>query len=357
MWTDEAAYLTRAHRSKRGVYRPEQLRRLLAPKSIAIVGASSRPGAFGATTLSNLHGYSGNVYLVNPRYDRIFEHRCYPRLSEIPEVPDCVVICVPRNRVEAIVVECAEFGVGGAVVYASGFAETGIAERIEEQSRLAAIARESSMRIVGPNVVGFANFSSQVSCTFVSIPTIAQSQCSIGVVSQSGAVGFSAIQAASHGVSFSHFLASGNSCDVDVADYISYLADESSCRAIVCMLEGISAPERLIEAGDIAWARDKPVIVFKLGTGKAGAAAALSHTGTLAGSDSTYRAAFDRCGMILAEEHEAVVEMAAFFAKARAPRGHGVAVVTNSGGLGVMLADKAEVHRVPLLPPSVPFRK
>ena len=158
-------------------------------------------------------------------------------------------------------------------------------------------------------------------------------------------------QAVVRGVSFSHVLTSGNSCDVDMADYISYLADDPSCAAIACVFEGMAEPERMLIAAERAWQRDKPLIVFKMATGEQGAAAAMSHTGSLAGSQAAYRAVFRRAGAILVEDYEALCETAAFFAKARPPKARGVAVVAASGGAAIMAADRAEQFGVPLPQP------
>jgi acetate---CoA ligase (ADP-forming) len=158
------------------------------------------------------------------------------------------------------------------------------------------------------------------------------------------------------GVSFSHVLTSGNSCDVDMADYISYLADDPSCAAIACVFEGMAEPERMLIAAERAWQRDKPLIVFKMATGEQGAAAAMSHTGSLAGSHAAYRAVFQRAGAILVEDFEALAETAAFFAKAKPPKARGVAVVAASGGAAIMAADRAEQFGVPLPQPSESVR-
>jgi acyl-CoA synthetase (NDP forming) len=172
------------------------------------------------------------------------------------------------------------------------------------------------------------------------------------MVSQSGALGMALAQAVVRGVSFSHVLTSGNSCDVDMADYISYLADDPSCAAIACVFEGMAEPERMLIAAERAWQRDKPLIVFKMATGEQGAAAAMSHTGSLAGSQAAYRAVFRRAGAILVDDYEALCETAAFFAKAPPPKARGVAVVAASGGASIMAADRAEQFDVPLPQPS-----
>lgn len=339
------------------VYQHADLTRLLHPASIAVVGASTRAGSFGERVLVNLQHYGGRVYPVNARYERIGELRCYPSVAAIPEVPDCAVVAAPREAVEQIVLECAAAGVGGVIVFASGYAETGKDDRVAQQHRLAAIAREANMRIVGPNTIGLVNAPLDMRVTFMDItPIPPPRRHAIGMVSQSGALGMALAQAVVRGVSFSHVLTSGNSCDVDMADYISYLADDPSCAAIACVFEGMAEPERMLVAAERAWQRDKPLIVFKMAVGEQGAAAAMSHTGSLAGSQAAYRAVFRRAGAILVDDYEALCETAAFFAKARAPKAPGVAVVAASGGAAIMAADRAEQFGVSLPQPSGPVR-
>ncbi len=339
------------------VYQHADLTRLLHPASIAVVGASTRAGSFGERVLVNLQHYGGRVYPVNARYERIGELRCYPDIASLPEVPDCAVVAAPREAVEQIVLECASAGVGGVIVFASGYAETGKQDRVAQQHRLAAIARDSNMRIVGPNTIGLVNAPLDMRVTFMDItPIPPPRRHAIGMVSQSGALGMALAQAVVRGVSFSHVLTSGNSCDVDMADYISYLADDPSCAAIACVFEGMAEPERMLIAAERAWQRDKPLIVFKMAVGEQGAVAAMSHTGSLAGSQAAYRAVFRRAGAILVDDYEALCETAAFFAKARAPKAHGAAVVAASGGAAIMAADRAEQFGVPLPQPSEPVR-
>ncbi len=341
------------HAKRTTVYRHTDLTRLLHPASVAVIGASTRAGSFGERVVVNLQHYGGRVYPVNARYERIGEQRCYPNVAALPEVPDCAVVTAPREAVEEIVEECAAAGVGGTIVFASGYAETGKADRIAQQQRLAAIARDSGMRIVGPNCIGVVNAPLDMRVTFMDItPIPAPRRQSIGMVSQSGALGMALAQAVVRGVSFSHVLTSGNSCDVDMADYISYLADDPSCAAIACVFEGMAEPERMLIAAERAWQRDKPLIVFKMATGEQGAAAAMSHTGSLAGSQAAYRAVFRRAGAILVDDYEALCETAAFFAKARPPKARGVAVVAASGGAAIMAADRAEQFDVPLPQPA-----
>ncbi len=342
----------------RSVFRHAQMSRTLAPKSIAVLGASNRAGAFGERAVVNLKQFGGNVYPVNPRYDRVQDLQCYPNVAALPEVPDCAVICAAREAVEEIVVQCADAGVGGAIIFASGYSEVGLPDRIAQQQRLTDIARESGMRIVGPNCIGICNTELDCIITFMTLtPPPKAGTRNIGLISQSGALGFSLAQAAARGVTFSHVFTSGNSCDIDMSDFVSYLADDPTCGTICCLFEGSANPGRLLEAADIAWAANKPLIVYKIARGEQGAAAAMSHTGSLAGTHDTYRAAFKRHGIVLVDHYEELIDTAVFFAKAGEPSGPGVAVLTTSGGAGIMAADCAEDHGVPLPQPTPEMKK
>ena len=334
-----------------------ELERLLHPASIAVIGASPRPGAFGAAVLRNLGDYRGRVYPVNARYQKIGELVCYPNIGAVPERVDCALIATAREAVEPIVRECVAAGAGGAIVFASGYAETGRPERVAEQVRLAAVARETGLALLGPNTVGMVNSLVGAAITFMDItPVPAPAPRAIGLVSQSGALGMALAQAVTRGVSFSHVLTSGNSCDIDMADCVAYLVDDPACTVIACLFEGMSEPERLLAAAELAWQADKPLVVYKMATGEEGAAAALSHTGSLAGSYAAYRAALRRAGVILVEDYESLIPTASFFAKAPKPSAPGVAIVAASGGAAIMAADRAQQHGVPLPQPNAQVR-
>ncbi len=342
----------------RSVYRHAELDRVLNPKSIAIVGASPKVGSFGNRVLGNLAGFDGDIYLVNSKYAQLGERRCFPSIASLPVVPDCVAVTVPRESAEDIVREAAYVGAGGVILYASGYAETQLPARVEEQQRLCDIARESGLKILGPNCLGIANYLRRARISFSEYPAPREMRgISVGIASQSGALSQSLAQAIECGSSVSHAFSAGNQADVDVADLVAYLADEPACQAIACAFEGMTYPQRLLEAAQIAWRNGKPLLVNKIATGTLGAAAAISHTGSLAGSDMAYRAAFERGGAIVIEEFEGLMEAAAFFAKAPPPKARGIAVIATSGGAAIMAADKAELHGVSLPQPSEDVRR
>jgi acyl-CoA synthetase (NDP forming) len=342
----------------RPLYRHAELNRVLNPEHVCIVGASPKTGSFGDRVLSNLAGFGGNIYLVNSKYDAIGDRRCYPSMAALPEIPDCVAVVAPRDAVEDIVREAAHLCVGGVILYASGYAETRLPERIELQRRLEGIGLDSGLKILGPNCLGIANYLRRARISFSDYPAPRDLHGkSIGIASQSGALSQALAQALECGVSISHAFSAGNQADVDVADLVAYLADEPSCHAIACVFEGMAHPQRLLAAAQIAWRNGKPLLIHKTATGTMGAEAAISHTGSLAGSDSAYRAAFERGGAIVVEEFEGLMEAAEFFAKAPPPRARGIAVLAASGGAAIMAADKAEAHGISLPQPQQAVRR
>ena len=335
------------------VHSHADLKRLLDPGSIAVVGASTRAGSFGERVLHNLRHYGGRYYPVNARYQTIGDLTCYPNVRDLPEVVDCAVITAAREAVEEIVLDCVKMGIGGAIIFASGYSETGKEDRIKQQERLAAISRETGLRIVGPNCIGVVNATLDSRITFMDITPIPKpNNHAVGIISQSGALGMALAQGVVRGLSVSHVLTSGNSCDVDMADYVNYLVEDPTCASIACVFEGSSTPERLLLAADNAWKADKPLTIFKMATGEQGAQAAMSHTGSLAGSHESYRSAFRKYGAVVVDDYEALMETAAFFGKAPPPKAKGAAVVAASGGAAIMAADRAEQHGVPMPQPS-----
>jgi acetate---CoA ligase (ADP-forming) len=347
--TDRTAHGT-VHRP---IYTRAQLDRLIAPKSIAIVGASPRAGSFGLRTLENLEHFRGAIWPVNAKYPKIGERACYPSLASLPGKPDLVVLVVPREGVAAALTEAAAAGAGGVVVYASGYGEMAREEGAAAQRRLADIARAAHMPVLGPNCMGLVNHQLGMGVSF--IPEYSKMPRTLGpiaFVSQSGALGYCLAQAAERGAGYRYFFSVGNSSDVDVADLIGAMAEDPEVRAIACLFEGIPEARRLLEAGERARSAGKPVIVYKLGVSEDGAAAARSHTGSLAGSAGAFRALFERAGFVPVDNYEALVEYARFFAAAGRPLARGVAVVSGSGGAGIISADMAARHGVPMPQPT-----
>jgi acyl-CoA synthetase (NDP forming) len=324
----------------------------MAPKSIAIVGASPRAGSFGLRTLENLANYKGAVWPVNAKYPKIGAYECFASLAALPGKPDLVALVVPREGVETALGEAAAAGAGGVVVYASGYGEMARDEGAAAQRRLSGIARAARMPMLGPNCMGLVNHELGVGVSFIpEYSSMPRRVGPIAFVSQSGALGYCLAQAAERGLGYRYFFSVGNSCDVDVADLIGAMAEDPGVRAIACLFEGVPDARRLLEAGARAKEAGKPVIVYKLGESEDGAAAARSHTGSMAGSAAAFRALFDRAGFAVVDNYEALVEYAKFFAAAGKPLAKGVAVVSGSGGAGIISADMAARHGVPMPQP------
>ncbi len=334
----------------RALYHRDELHRLIDPKVVAIVGASETRGSFGERTLSNMSAFVGKVYAINPKYQSLLGRPCVPSLVDMPESPDCVVLCVARPMVEGMIESAAAVKAGGVIVYASGFAETSKPDRVEAQQRLVQLAHRTGIRIVGPNCVGLANTRSAAGMNFMpDYASMGHRRGPIGIVSQSGALGYTVLQGMQRGVGFSHYLAAGNSCDVDVCDFISYLAEDDDTKSIICLLEGVKDGGRFLAAARKARDAGKALIVYKTGNSETSSKAAMSHTGTMVGSVVAYRTAMEEAGAIAVDNLEATLETAAFMAKAKRPtRGRGVGILSTSGGAAVICADKAEVHGIAL---------
>jgi acetyltransferase len=336
--------------SKRSLYSANDLTRLINPNVVAVVGASETRGSFGERTLSNMSAFTGKVFAINPKYQNLLGRPCVPSLADLPESPDCVVLCVARPMVEGMIEAAAAVKAGGIIVYASGFAETAKPDRIEAQQRVVELARRTGVRVVGPNCVGLANTRSGAGLNFMpDYAGMGHRRGPIGIVSQSGALGYTVLQGMERGIGFSHYLAAGNSCDVDVSDFISYLAEDDDTKAIVCLLEGVKDGGRFLSAARKARDSGKALIVYKTGNSETSGKAAMSHTGTMVGSVVAYQTAFEEAGAIAVDDLETVLETASFFAKTKAPtNGRGVGILSTSGGAAVICADKAEAHGVPL---------
>jgi acetate---CoA ligase (ADP-forming) len=324
---------------------PAALRRVLSPRSVALVGVSGDPASFGARSTTNLRDFAGPVWTVNPKYagQELHGRPCYGSIADLPDAPDCVLLALPRTGILPAVRAAAERGAGGAIIYASGYGETGLPDRVAEEETLRETARSSSLPLVGVNCLGIVDHTIRAGVTFMpEYPRLTAPPGGVAVTSQSGALGYALMQAAERGFSLCHMATAGNATDLDVCDLAAYQLSMPECRSVALAVEGLRDARRLFLLGDAARAAGKAVVVLKLGRGEAGAAAAVSHTGSLAGSAAAWSAAFRRAGMAEVEDFDALLETAGLFAKALKPKARGVAIVTPSGGAGIMAADHAE---------------
>lgn len=328
---------------------------LLNPRSIAVVGASPKPGSFGGAVLRNLRRhFQGRVFPVNPQHAQIEGERCYAALAQLPETPDCLGIALPAAAVPAVLRDAAAAGIRHAIVFSSGFADLGTEEGRTHQAALATLARELGIRLLGPNCTGVVNVHSGAACNILpSIVDLPMRRGDVAVIGQSGALGYVVLQAMHRGVGFSKLISTGNSADIDLAELIDYLVDDDQTRAIALLFESIPDGDRLVRALEKALRVGKPVVVYKIGSTGSGRKAALSHSGMLAGDSAAYDAVFYRTGAIQVHAFEALLETAVFFARhgRQAPSAPGIGILSGSGGSVVMAADKADQYALPLPDP------
>ncbi|GAK00565.1 acetate--CoA ligase family protein [Geomicrobium sp. JCM 19055] len=325
---------------------------LFNPSSIAIIGATPDAKRIGGRPLAYLqkHDYQGSIYPINPNYDQIAGLKCYSGIAEVGETIELAVISLPRDLVLDEFKKCAENGVQSVIIFSAGFAEVDDeGRRIQEE--MTAIAKKHNVRVLGPNCLGMFNVNKGVYATFsIIIGDQTPLKGKIGFVSQSGAFGSHVFTLAKQKqIGFSHFIATGNESDVDVADCIAYLAQDKSTKVIACYIEGAKDGNKLIHAFKLAADNNKPVVVLKVGTTNVGKQAALSHTGSLVGSDDVYNAIFEQFGVYRASTIEEFIGVAYACTELPIPKGDRVAVFTVSGGVGIMLADQLSEQSLSVL--------
>lgn len=331
---------------REGAAQDQSLRALFAPRSVAVIGAGRKPGGIGHEVLSNLvnGGFTGTVFAVNPSATMINTIKAYPSIADIPAPVDLVVIAVPAAQVAAVLAECGRAGVHGAVILSSGFGESG-AEGLALQHRLVTIAREHSMRLIGPNCLGIANTSphSQLNATFADLTL---TPGSLALAAQSGAVGLAVLdQAGRAGLGISEFVSLGNKADVSGNDLLLHWWHEPRTRVIGLYLESFGNPRKF---GRIARqvGRTKPILVVKGGRSVGGRRAGASHTAAAATSDTAVDALFAQSGLLRMDTVEELIQTARVLADLPLPRGRRLAVVGNAGGAGVLAADAAELRGI-----------
>lgn len=321
------------------------LSRLFDPQGIAIVGASATPGKIGAmpVTLLLQHGYGGRIIPINPRADTIAGLPALPGLDALDGQVDLAILAVPAAHAAQALERARPGQVGAAVVFTSGFSETGT-DGAARQERLCAIARERGIRLLGPNCLGFMNVRRNVYATFSPAPANGVvAPGGIGMVSQSGAFGaYAYSMARERGLGLSHWISTGNEADIDVADCIEWLARDTDTRVIMAYMEGCRDGAKLRRALAAARDADKPVVVTKIGRTQAGAQAAASHTAALAGDDAVYDALFRQYGALRARTIEEFFNLGyALDTWKRPPQGRRLGIFTISGGVGALMADEA----------------
>ena len=319
------------------------LDKLLAPASVAVIGASDRPASVGATVWRNLRAgtFSGPVWPVNPAHSRLDGQEVFASVSHLPQAPDLAVICTPPYTVPGLIEELGRLGTRAAIVMTAGLD----AER--KQACLDA-ARPHLLRLLGPNCLGLLSPHLGLNASFAHTDALPGD---VAFVSQSGALVTAVLDwAKSRRIGFSHMVSLGERCDVDFGDLLDHLASDEHTRSILLYIESIEAPRKFMSAARAA-ARNKPVIVVKAGRAGGGVAAAASHTGAMAGSDVVFDAAIRRAGMLRVDTLQELFIAAETLARFRGAEGlldRGLTVMTNGGGAGVMAADFAALAGLPL---------
>ncbi len=307
------------------------------PGAIAVIGASPREGSIGCTLLTNLKkdGFPGPIYPINPKHEEILGLKAYPSIAAVGSPVDLALIAVPIREVPAVMRECGEAGVKGAIIISAGGKEVGEeGARIEEEIR--SEAQRSGIRYLGPNCMGILSPINNLNASFAAHSA---EPGSLALLSQSGAICSAILDlAAGEKIGFSHFVSVGSMADLDFADMIDYLGNDPHARSIIIYMENMTRHHKFMSAARSV-SRVKPIIVIKSGRSEAAAKAAASHTGSLAGRDDAYNAAFRRAGIIRVDTISQLFSCAQALGKMQRPTGNKLAIVTNAGGPGVMAVD------------------
>ncbi|NVM20810.1 MAG: acetate--CoA ligase family protein [Desulfobacterales bacterium] len=325
------------------------LEHFFSPSSVAVVGASQKPGKIGHDILNNIlrYGYSGAVYPINPNAREILGHKAYHNLASVHYDIDLAVIAVPPAGVMDVVEQCGKKKIDSAVIITAGFKEIGPeGTRLEEE--LSMRARDLGVRIVGPNCLGIVDTASSLNASFAAgMPLPGH----IGFFSQSGAMCVAILDwALGENVGFSRFVSLGNKMDISETEMMLSMAQDENTRVILGYLESIEDGQHFMKAAREV-TKTKPVIIIKSGTTSSGAKAASSHTGALVGSNHAFCAAFEQSGVIRAESTQELFSYAMAFANQPLPKGPGLAIITNSGGPGILAADacdRSSLHLIPI---------
>ncbi len=320
----------------------EVLNGLLRPTSIAVIGASNTEGKIGYTVVENLRdsGYQGEVYPINPKYDEVQGLKAYPSVLDVPGEVDAATVIVPAKFVPGIAEECGKKGVKGLIIIASGFSEVG---REDLEKEVVRIAHEYGMRVLGPNIVGILSNSDNCNASFAPFLPLPGKAA---LVSQSGAL-LIAMDASTYirRVGFDKMISIGNMSDVNFADTVEWLEHDENTGCISLYIEGLQDGRTFMTN---ARAAEKPIVALKSGTSTHGAAAAASHTGSLAGSGKIYEAAFEQAGVVRAFNLNNLFDRTLALSLQPPMRGDNLLIITNGGGVGVLATDSAERYGIPL---------
>ncbi|MCI4592432.1 acetate--CoA ligase family protein [Sphingobium sp. BYY-5] len=321
------------------------LDRLLRPRSVAIVGASDKPGALGASVLANLlrQGFGGAIHLVNPKRTEIGGRPCVASVDDLPDAVDVAVLAIPRAGVLDAVRGLARRGVGAAVIFSAGFAEDG-PQGLADQQEIARVAREAGMVVEGPNCLGLVNFRDNISLTFIEMPEArAQGDRRVGIVSQSGAMAAVLATTMIHrDVPLSCYISTGNEAASGIEDYLTYLVAQLDTAVIGLIAEHVRDPARFLTAARAARSAGKSVVLLHPGRSAAGAASAATHTGAMAGDHAVMAVHVQRAGVILVDSLEELGDVVEILARSPEAGIGGAGVIAESGAFKAMMLDLAE---------------
>jgi acetyl coenzyme A synthetase (ADP forming)-like protein len=323
---------------------PGDLDPILRPRSIAVIGASRSPRSIGHEVLANLvrHGFTGPVYPVNPAAPAVHSIKAYPKIGAVPEPVDLAVIVVPKQLVLDVAEECGQAGVRALVVISAGFREVG-GPGVDAERRLVEIVRRYGMRMVGPNCMGVLNTDPAVAMNATFAPTMPPAG-GAAFVSQSGALGVSVLDyAREFGIGIAQFVSVGNKPDVSGNDLLLYWEHDAAVEMILMYVENFGNPRKFLEIASRI-TKHKPIVVVKSGRSRVGARAASSHTGALAASDPAVEALLAQAGVLRAGSIEELFDIGMALGAGRLPRSRRTAVLTNSGGPGILAADALETQ-------------
>jgi acyl-CoA synthetase (NDP forming) len=321
----------------------KDLDRFFGPASIAIVGASSDFGTISGQPLKHLTGqrYAGRIYPINPKHPELLGVKCWPSVAALPEVPDLALVMVGAQRVSRALTDVGEKGIPYAIIFASGYAELG-AEGRRLQAEIVDIARRYDIGVVGPNCQGMMSIVNNVYGGFGSVFGQQFPVGPVSMVSQSGGFGFTVMALAANdgGLGHRHVVTTGNESGVSTLDFMDYFVSDPGTKLIVSYVEGFKDAHRLVEIGARALAAEKPVLVWKVGNSEEGQRAAASHTANLGGAMALYQAGFRQTGILQVEDIADVVDLGHGFLSGMRPRGNRVAILTISGGAGILMTDE-----------------
>ena len=318
--------------------------KLLRPRAVAVVGASEKSG-FGGDTCRNIlenQTDTSHVYPVNPKKETVFGKKCYPTLADLPEEIDLVILCTSQKTIVDFLKQAKAKGAGAAVVYASGYSEVGTAEGKAFEKELVDAAKALDMVVMGPNCAGYINFGDDI-FSFAFIGDYKGKKGNIGFVSQSGQFCIDMMKSAEMKYSFA--ISAGNSAMVQMEDYLNFLIDDSNTKVIALYLEGVKNPHKFEACLQKAMEKKKPVVILKAGRSPKGQATAASHTGSMAGSDKTYDAVFEKFGVIRADDMQDLRSTASLLATLRVlPKKPAFSAMCLSGGETAVSADTGFLH-------------